>query len=254
MSRSASLVEPALSYGRVLVALTVLVSFAALYGLSLASDPQTYDRESELSVARPCEEDYLRVPDPSHNKRIFALRTSLEQRGYQLNGGVKVTEDPLAPIRGVYGFISPNDELHTLEWRLMATRSQQCQPSSFLRLQDEENAFSLAIGRRLLREWSEADQWMPSEMANAAERLLAELHETWQRDRAADKIDTSLAPASAAVVRREWSTCRKGHSQYRLRLTEMVGEYQLDLEVTDNLASAGRLASCDVILHFRWMQ
>lgn len=246
--------ETPASHGRLWVSLTVLVSFVALYGLSLASDPQTYGHEAEFAVVAPCESDYRNFPDPSHNLRMFAMRSALENRGFHLNGGVRVNDDPIAAVRGVYGFISPNEDEGELEWRLMATRCQTCQPGSFLRLHHLTSGYSPPLGDRLQSEWRLAEQWLPVEVIESGLRLFREASSTWQADTATGDTSTTIAQGDYQLLQRHWERMPHGSQQYRVKLRQDIGEYLVTLDLVDTQAAAGLPPSCEVILHFRWMR
>ncbi len=254
MSHNVPPLQSPASYGRLWVAVTVLVSFAALYGLSLASDPETYGHESELALSAPCEEDYWRVADTSHNERIFAMRTALESRGFHLNGGAHVNQDPIASIRGVYGYLSPDEDNGVLEWRLMATRCKTCQPGSFLRLSHAEGGFALPLASRLTNEWRTAEQWFPPEVIACGQRLCDETSEMWQADRDTLGTSAALVRSDIEVMLRDWKALPQGQSQYCLQLRQVVGDYQLTVNLVDKLAGAGQLSSCEMTVHFRWMR
>lgn len=245
--------ESAFTYGRILVAFTVLSSFAALYGLSLACDPATYRDKPAVEVHVPTEQDFWSVPDTSHNKSIFAIRASLEERGFELNGGLKVSDDPLAGVRAVYSFIAPSDE-YPLEWRLMGIRCANCRPTSYLRLPLDQGGFSPEVAERMMREWLRAEEWLPAEAISTGEQLLREVVRCWEADsRSAVITEPALQPGTE-IVERMWTDLPYGERRYDLRLRGRGGKYLLDLHLMDRVARPGELPSCDLVLQFHWMQ
>lgn len=250
MSRAVSHSESSAFASRSLVVATVLASFAALYGLSWASDPIAHHRDAAVEVAAATEDEFWRVPDLSHNKRIFALRENLEARGFELSASAPAKGDRLAAIRGVYGFVSPDDD-NPVEWRLMATRVKSCQPGSFLRYYHPQQALGDEAKHVCLKEWRWAQQWLPSAVVDAGEELLDQALAGWRIDQAS--LTAVSLTGDYEIVQRKWSSHLGDQQQYRLRLRRIVGDYQVDVEVADTTAAKGRAPSSEIILHFRWL-
>lgn len=240
-------------HGHLLIALAILVSFAALYGFSLATDPESYQATRAATVYVPTEDDYWTVPDTSHNKRIFALRDSLEARGFRLDGGAQVDTHSLDGVRGIYSYVAPN-EANAPEWRLMATRTETCFPQSYLRISAHEETFRPEFGQRLISEWRWSRQWLPDYVISAGERLAEEAVQIWQADQAAGSTTALAASSTGEVTERRFRRMAKGVLQYSVHLEELVGDYQLEARLTDVMHRPSSSPSCDIVLHFRWMQ
>jgi hypothetical protein len=220
-------------FGRCGVALAFISTLGALYGLSVASDPQTYLPEPTAQAADqlPGEDDYRQVPDPSHNLRIFALREALDERGFMLDGDRALDCDPLAAIRGTYGLHSPSENGFPLEWRLMASRAPTCQPTSMLRLH-EQDRFSPQMVAELVAEWRFSACVLPAEVIAAGEGLLAQLVQRWE----------ATAPQAAS------------RQESFLELTQRAGDYGLIAELIERPASDDAPPSCEIALQFTWLK
>jgi hypothetical protein len=219
-------------FGRCGVVVAFMASLGALYGLSVASDPQTYlpEPSSQVMDQLPGEDDYRKVADPSHNLRVFALREDLEERGFMLDGDRDVGCDPLAAIRGTYGMHSPSAGGYPIEWRLMASRAPTCQPTSMLRLH-EQDEFAPEMLHELVAEWESSATILPAEVIAAGEALLAQLSE-----------------------RRHFSSVHPRSKEKIVELTQRAGGYELIAELTERPARDDAPPSCEIALQFTWLQ
>jgi hypothetical protein len=214
--------------GRCGVVVALIASLGALYGLNVASDPETYMPEPTALIAAEVhgEQHYRNVADPSHNLRIFALREALADRGFLLDGDRELSADPLAAIRGTYGLHAPDVDSETIEWRLMATRARSCQPTSMLRLHDQTE-FSPHLVEALLAEWKFGELVLPAEVVAAGEKLLAEL-----------------------VQRR--AECQPGNHCLEERTS--AGDYELIAELNERHGQDGNSPTCEIALLFTWVR
>jgi hypothetical protein len=239
---------------RLLAVLAIICSGGALYGMSVASDPQTY----ETPAVCPCvqavsEDDYRRFPITSHNDRIFALRSSLEERGYLLSGAQPISDNRLAAIRGIYGLSLPvEDSAQVLEWRLMATRVATCRPCSQVRWFSNCESFSPDVAQTLSKEWTAVAGCLPSDLQATGDQLLARAVEVWEQDCAGEPIVDGESVPSHVLVRR-WTTDGDGGRRYQLRLRQLTGDYQLEAELAEQCGLGGALPACELSLQFTWL-
>lgn len=253
MSQHNASAEMAPCYGRILVAATVVISFGGLYGISLATDPLMYCEPASTVQELPSEAEYWRVPDTSHNERIFAMRSWLQDRGFVLSGA-RVAEDPLASVRGFYSFVSPEDECFPVEWRLMATRYASCQPTSFLRLAVGDEGFTPEIVDEALREWNKAKAFLPEEVIATGDRVAYDVLTEWQFDKESGADLSRMQAGRSGKPEPRWLAMPRGGHHYRLRRMERVGDYQLEFYLIDRCARPGGLPSSEFMIHFRWMK
>jgi hypothetical protein len=239
---------------RLLALLAIIFSGGALYGMSVASDPQTYETPSTCGcVQAVSEDDYRRFPIPSHNDRIFALRASLEERGYLLSGAQPISDNPLAAIRGIYGLSMPvEDSTQVVEWRLMATRVATCRPCSQVRWFSNCESFAPDVAQTLSEEWTTVVDCLPANVRATGEQLLARVAEVWEQDSAGEPIvDDESVPSH--VLMRRWTTVGDGGRRYQLRLRQVTGDYQLEAQLAEQCGLASALPACELSLQFTWL-
>lgn len=248
----ASTFESGPMMGKVLLATTVVATFSLLIGFGIASSPDAFPPQSRLQFAAlPSEAEYRNYPDASHNNRIFELREKLTERGFLLNGVRPVSDNPLAVMRGTYGLLSPHDDLQQIEWRLMGTRSATCEPGCFLRIVRQNSEFTSDIVSTLEREWMTSKAILPPRVLAGGTRLLEQLRQAQRQECAMSSEEACFARAE--IVERRWICPPQGAREFRLRLRQVVDDYDLEAELREHGEYGQDVAYCEVTLHFTWL-